>query len=59
MNHTYPEARGALTGLRTTFVEMNDVESYFSYVRTLDGYADVTTSERDSLLYISGENLYI
>ncbi|MCD4769363.1 MAG: tetratricopeptide repeat protein [Bacteroidales bacterium] len=54
-----PEARSALTGLRTTYVEMNDVESYFSYVRSLDGYADVSTSERDSLLYISGENLYI
>lgn len=54
-----PEARSALTGLRTTYVEMNDVESYFAYVRSLDGYADVRTSERDSLLYISGENLYI
>jgi len=54
-----PEARSALTGLRTTFVEMNDVESYFKYIRTLDGYADVSSSERDSLLYISGENLYV
>lgn len=54
-----PEARSALTGLRTTYVEMNDVESYFAYVRSLDGYADVSSSERDSLLYISGENLYV
>lgn len=54
-----PEGRSALTGLRTTFVEMNDVESYFAYVTSLDGYADVSSSERDSLLYISGENLYI
>lgn len=54
-----PEARSALTGLRTTFVEMNDVESYFAYVRSLDGYADISSSERDSLLYFSGENLYV
>ena len=54
-----PEARSALTGLRTTYIEMNDVESYFSYVRSLDGYADISSSERDSLLYISGENLFV
>jgi TolA-binding protein len=53
-----PEARSAMTGLKTTYVEMNEVESYFAYVRTLDGYGDVSSSERDSLLYISGENLY-
>lgn len=52
------EARNALTGLKTTYVDMNDVEAYFAYVKTLDGYGDVSNSERDSLLYISGENLY-
>lgn len=54
-----PEARNAITGLRNTYVEMNDVESYFAYVRGLEGYADVSSTERDSLLYVSGENLYI
>jgi len=54
-----PEARNALTGLRNTYVDMNEVEAYFAYVRTLEGYADVSSSERDSLLYVSGENLYI
>jgi TolA-binding protein len=53
-----PEARYALTGLKNTYVEMNDVESYFAYVKTL-GYGDVNMSEKDSLLYMSGENLYI
>jgi len=53
-----PEARSAMTGLKTTYIEMNDVESYFAYVKSLDGYGDVSSSERDSLLYISGENLY-
>jgi TolA-binding protein len=47
-----------MTGLKTTYVEMNDVEAYFAYVKSLDGYGDVSSSERDSLLYISGENLY-
>ncbi|HUS86809.1 MAG TPA: tetratricopeptide repeat protein [Bacteroidales bacterium] len=54
-----PEARNAFTGLKNVYVEVNDVESYFAYVRGLDGYGDITSSERDSLLYLSGENLYI
>jgi len=37
---------------------MNDVESYFAYVRSR-GQGDVNAAEKDSLLYASGENLYI
>ena len=48
-----------MTGLRNAYVENNDVETYFAYVKTLDGYGDVNQAERDSLLYTSGENLYI
>jgi len=54
-----PEARNAMTGLKNTYVDMNDVETYFSYVKTLQGYGDVNLAEKDSLLYTSGENLYI
>jgi TolA-binding protein len=54
-----PEARYAMTGLRNTYVDINDVGAYFAYVKTLDGYGDVTMAEKDSLLYTSGENLYI
>jgi TolA-binding protein len=53
-----PEARYALTGLKNTYVEMNEVESYFAYVKTL-GYGGVNMAEKDSMLYTSGENLYI
>lgn len=54
-----PEARYALTGLKNAYVDMNDVESYFSYIRTLQGYGDVNLAEKDSMLYASGENLYM
>lgn len=54
-----PEARYAMTGLKNTYIEMNDVEAYFSYIRTLEGYGDVNIAEKDSLLYTSGENLFI
>ncbi len=54
-----PEARYALTGLKNTYTDINDVEGYFSYIKTLDGYGNVDMSQKDSLLYTSGENLYI
>ncbi len=56
---TSPEARYAMTGLRNVYVEMNDVESYFAYAKTQDSFGDIDQSQRDSLLYMSGENLYI
>ena len=54
-----PEARYAMTGLKNTYVDINDVEAYFVYVKTLDGYGDVNMAEKDSLLFTSGENLFI
>jgi TolA-binding protein len=54
-----PEARYAMTGLRNTYVDMNDVASYFAYVKTLDGYGDINMASKDSMLYTSGENLYM
>jgi TolA-binding protein len=38
---------------------MNDVEAYFAYIKTLDGYGDINMAEKDSLLYASGEDLFI
>ncbi len=54
-----PEARYAMTGLKNVYVDINDVDSYFAYLKTLQGYGDVNLAEKDSLLYTSGENLYI
>lgn len=54
-----PEARSAMTGLKNIYVEINNVDSYFAYLKTLDGYGDVNMAEKDSLLYSSGENLYM
>jgi tetratricopeptide (TPR) repeat protein len=54
-----PEARDAMTGLRNTYVDLNEVDAYFSYVKTLDGYGDINLAQKDSLLYASGENLFM
>jgi TolA-binding protein len=54
-----PEARDAMTGLRNTYVDLNEVDTYFAYVKTLDGYGDINLTQKDSLLYTSGENLFM
>ncbi len=54
-----PESRNALTGLKNVYIELNDVDAYFAYIKTLQGYGDINMAERDSLLYASGENLFI
>jgi TolA-binding protein len=54
-----PEARDAMTGMRNTYVDLNEVDTYFSYVKTLDGYGDINLAQKDSLLYMSGENLFM
>ncbi len=54
-----PEARDAMTGLRNTYVDLNEVDTYFAYVKTLDGYGDINLAQKDSMLYMSGENLFM
>jgi TolA-binding protein len=48
-----------MTGLKNVYVEINDVDAYFAYLKSLQGYGDINLAEKDSLLYTSGENLYI
>ena len=52
------EAKSALTGIKNIYVEMNDIDSYLKYSETLGDFANVSSSEKDSLLYYAGENLY-
>ena len=53
------ESKNALTGLKNVYVEMNDVEAYFDYTRSLGDFARISPTEKDSLTYVSGENLYM
>lgn len=54
-----PEARNAVNGLRNAYTEMDDVESFFAYMKNVEGMGDIEASTRDSMLYISGENQYV
>lgn len=54
-----PEAQAAMLGIKNSYVEMNNVDGYFSYVRNLGGGTNLTTSEQDSLTYMAAERLYM
>ncbi|TFH46329.1 MAG: tetratricopeptide repeat protein, partial [Bacteroidia bacterium] len=54
-----PEARNAITGLRNAYTELDEVEEYFAYMRSVEGFGDIEASTRDSMIYVSGENQYI
>ncbi|SHF30185.1 Tetratricopeptide repeat-containing protein [Mariniphaga anaerophila] len=54
-----PEAQGALLGIKNSYVEMNNVDGYFAYTRSLGGGVNVTASEQDSLTYMAAERLYM
>jgi len=54
-----PEARNAITGLRNAYTELDEVEEYFTYMRSVEGFGDIEASTRDSMIYVSGENQYI
>jgi TolA-binding protein len=54
-----PEARNAVNGLRNAYSDMDDIDAYFAYMKTVRGFGDIEASSRDSLTYISGENQYV
>lgn len=54
-----PEAQAALLGIKNSYVEMNNVDAYFAYTRSLGGGINVTASEQDSLIYSAAERQYM
>ncbi|WP_340114162.1 tetratricopeptide repeat protein [Maribellus mangrovi] len=55
-----PEAESALSGIKNCYVELNNVNAYFSYVRKLGGSAaNVSASEQDQLTYQAAERVYM
>jgi TolA-binding protein len=54
-----PDARNALNGLKTVYMDMNNVDAYFSYVESKGQKDNVRVSEQDSLTYTAAENVYM
>lgn len=51
------EAKEALNTLQNIYMDMGEVEKYFAYAKGLD-FVQVSTSEEDSLTFVSGENYF-
>ncbi|MCQ2375672.1 MAG: tetratricopeptide repeat protein [Salinivirgaceae bacterium] len=53
------ESREAMSSLKNIYVDMNQVDDYFAYAQGRAGGADVNMEERDSLVYMSAEKVYM
>lgn len=53
------EAKNALVGIRNIYVDMGNVDEYFSYASNLGSLGNVSMAEKDSLSYISAERIYM
>lgn len=51
------EATEALKTLQNVYMDMGQVNKYFAYAKSLD-FVQVSTSEEDSLTFVTGENYY-
>ncbi len=54
-----PETQAALAGMKNSYIELNDVDSYFSYTNQLGNGTQVSVSEQDSLLFQSAQKLFM
>lgn len=56
----YPEsqeAQAAMLGIKNSYIEMNNVDAYFAYVKRRGSSVQITASEQDSLSYQAAEKL--
>jgi TolA-binding protein len=53
------DSRNAINGLKTVYMDMNDVDSYFTYLEGIGEAGNVSVSEQDSLSYSAAENTYM
>ncbi len=53
------ESKVAIQDLRSVYIELNDINSYASYVNSLGGNVRLEVSEQDSLTYIAAERQFM
>lgn len=59
---TYPrsqETKEALALLKNVYLDMNQVEEYFAYLKEKDSNADIRITEQDSLSYTTAVKVYM
>ena len=53
-----PESKEALVGIRNIYVDQNQVDSFFVYVKNIP-FANITNAAQDSISYVAVENRYM
>jgi TolA-binding protein len=53
------EAMDALVGLRNVYMDQNDLDGYLAFTNTLGSFAQVKEREKDSLVFVSAERIYM
>lgn len=53
------EAKAALVGIKNNYLDMNNVDAYFAYTKTLGGLVSVSDNEQDSTFYMAAEKSFM
>lgn len=53
------EAKDAYTGLKNVYLDMNDVNNYYAYLKERGNQGDFRITEQDSLMYTAAEKVYM
>jgi TolA-binding protein len=53
------EANEALSILKNIYLEMNEIETYFDYAKTLNNGKGISSTEQDSLMFLAAERIYL
>ncbi len=53
------EAKDAYTGLKNVYLDMNDVNGYYTYLKDRGNQGDFRITEQDSLMYNTAEKVYM
>lgn len=54
-----PAAKDALMGIKNIYVDMNQVDDYFTYAKNQGGVSSISFTEKDSLTYLAAEKVYM
>ncbi|MDA3928062.1 MAG: tetratricopeptide repeat protein [Prolixibacteraceae bacterium] len=53
------EAKAALVGIKNNYIDMNNVDGYFIYTKSLGDLVSISANEQDSTFYLAAEKSYM
>lgn len=53
------EASDALLGIKNIYLDMNQIDSYFTFAKDQGGVENISINEKDSLTYLAAEKIYM